>query len=104
MLYLAMYLFSIEMVKYIPISIKKEDKTLIPLFTQIPSVYAEHPTAASVGMVTDQFLKIYVSSYDVKEALKINKSGKRWRPKYYIFILDIDSGEFFEDSERKFTV
>ncbi len=82
----------------------KQDKTLIPLFTQIPSVYAEHPTAASVGMITDQFLKICVSSYDLEEALTITKSGKKWRPKYRIFILDIDSGEFFEDSERKFTV
>jgi len=83
----------------------KQNKTLIPLFTQIPSVYAEHPTAASVGMITDQFLKICVSTYDVKEALKITKSGKRWRPKFGNFIFDIETGEFFEDSEKgEFTV
>jgi hypothetical protein len=51
----------------------KQNKTLIPLVTQIPSVYAEHPTAASVGMITDQFLKICVSSYYIKEALTITK-------------------------------
>ena len=83
----------------------KQDKTLIPLFRQIPSVYSEHPTAASVGMITDQFLKICVSSYDVKEALKITKSGKRWRPKYKQFILNRETGDFFRDPDKgKFSV
>jgi len=83
----------------------KQNKTLIPLFTQIPSVYADHPTAASVGMITDQFLKICVSSYDLEEALEIKKSGKRWRPKFGNFIFDIETGAFFEDSEKgEFTV
>jgi len=40
----------------------------------------------------------------LEEALEIKKSGKRWRPKYGNFIFDIKTGEFFEDSERKFTV
>ncbi len=77
-----------------------QDKILIPLFTQTPSVYSEHPTATSVGMVTDRFLKICVSSYDIKEAVKIMKAGKNWKPKFRHFILDIESGKFFEDPDK----
>lgn len=83
----------------------KQDKTLIPLFRQIPSVYSEHPTAASVGMITDQFLKICVSSYDLEEAYKSKLNGLRWRPKYKQFILNRETGEFFKDPDKgKFSV
>jgi organic radical activating enzyme len=83
----------------------KQDKTLIPLFTQIPSVYSEHPTAASVGMITDQFLKITVSSYDIKEGVKIMKAGGRWAPKFQHYILNRETGEFFRYPDKgKFSV
>jgi hypothetical protein len=83
----------------------KQDKNLIPLFTQIPSVHSEHPTAASVGMMTDRFFKICVSDYDIKEGVKIMKAGGRWKPKFKNFILDRNTGEFFQDTNYKeFTV
>ena len=76
----------------------KQDKTLIPLFTQTPSVYSEHPTAASIGMIANQLLKICISSYDLQEAKKTYDRGANWRPMFQHFIFDIKSGEFFEDS------
>jgi len=83
----------------------KQDKTIIPLFSQTPSVYSEHPTAASVGMINNQFLTICVSSYDVKEGVKVMKAGGKWKPKFRFFILNIESGEFFADSNKgKFEV
>lgn len=83
----------------------KQNKTLTPLFAQTPSVYSEHPTAASVGMITDQFLKICVSDYDILEGVKIMKAGGNWKPKFRNFILDINTGEFFEDSDyKKYTI
>ena len=78
----------------------KQDKTLIPLFIQTPSVYSDHTTAASVGMITDRFLKINVASYDIKAGVKIMKVGRRWKPKFRDLILDRESGEFFEDSGK----
>jgi hypothetical protein len=68
-------------------------------------VHSEHPTAASVGMINNQFLTICISSYDVKEGVKVMKAGGKWKPKFRFFILDTESGEFFEDSNKgKFAV
>ncbi len=78
----------------------KQDKTLIPLFSQVPSVFSEHPTAASVGMVTDQYLEICVSSYDVNEGVKLMKAGKKWKPGFHYYILDLKSGKFYDDPEE----
>lgn len=78
----------------------KKDKTLIPILTQTPSVYSEHPTAISVGMVTDQFLMLCVSSYDIKEGVRAMENGDRWRPKFKNYILDRETGEFFEDPDK----
>lgn len=78
----------------------KQDKTLIPLFTQTPSVFSEHPTAVSVGMVTPQFLTFTVSSYDMNEAVKFYEAGGNWKPKFKSFILDLNSGEFFQDADK----
>jgi len=85
--------------------ILKQNKMLIPLFTQTPSVHSEHPTAASVGMMSNRFLKICVASYDLEESKKAYEKGVRWRPKFRFFVLDMNLGEFFEDSDRgNFTV
>ena len=78
----------------------KKDKTLIPILTQTPSVYSEHPTAISVGMVTDQFLMLCVSSYDIKEGVRALEKGDRWRPKFKNYILDRKTGEFFGDLDK----
>lgn len=78
----------------------KQDKSLTPLFTQNPSVHSDHPTASSVGMITNQFLRICVSSQDLKEVVKIMKAGGNWNPKFKHFILDRNTGEFFKDADE----
>jgi hypothetical protein len=50
-------------------------------------------------------LKICVSDYDILEGVKIMKAGGNWKPKFRNFILDINTGEFFEDSDyKKYTI
>lgn len=83
----------------------KQNKTLIPLFSQIPSVHSEHPTSASVGMITDKYLKICIANYDIKEFIKITNAGGTWNPKLKHFILNRETGEFYRDANKgKFTV
>ncbi|WP_321347863.1 6-bladed beta-propeller [uncultured Draconibacterium sp.] len=83
----------------------RADKSLEPLFTQIPSVHSEHTTAASVGMFTDKYLQICVADYDISAATKTMKSGKTWNPPFKLYILDRETREFYRDSEKgKYTV
>ena len=83
----------------------RQNKTLEPLFTQIPSVHSTHTSAASVGMYTDNYLQICVSDYDVMEAIKVMNSGKTWSPKFKHYILDRKTGEFYKDSNKgRYTV
>ena len=72
----------------------------MPILTQTPTVYSEHPTTISVGMITDQFLMLCVSSYDIKEGVRAMEKGDRWRPKFKNYILDRKTGEFFEDQDK----
>ncbi|TKG88375.1 hypothetical protein EYV94_27185 [Puteibacter caeruleilacunae] len=76
----------------------KQDKSLIPLFTQTPSVFSEHPTAAAVGMIiNNRFLQVQVASYDYQKALKLLKKGEQWKAEYTDYTFDMTTGEFFKD-------
>jgi len=78
----------------------RQNKTLEPLFTQIPSVHSTHTSAASVGMFTDKYLKLCVSDYDIMEAKKIMDSGKTWNPGFKHYILDRKTGSFYKDPDK----
>lgn len=77
-----------------------QNKSLIPLFSQTPSVHSESPKAASVGFINDEFLTICVADYDIQEGVKIMKTGRNWKPKHRFYFLDRKSGEFFEDPDK----
>jgi hypothetical protein len=84
----------------------KQDKTVVPLFVQSPSVFSEPPIITSVGMKTDDFVTFYVFPYDLNKARKKNESGEKQNgsnTEVKKLMYEFKTGQFFELEKNEYT-
>ena len=83
----------------------KQDKTLIPLFVQYPTVFSDPPLITFVGMVTDDFVLFSVFPYDLKEVRRkaeANEKQDGTNIRIRNLIYEFKTGQFFELERRKY--
>jgi hypothetical protein len=78
----------------------KQDKTLIPLFVQSPTVFTEPPIITSVRMKTDDFITFSIYPYDLSNSAK-KKGGSTKEIKDLMY--EFKTGQFFELEKNKYT-
>lgn len=80
----------------------KQDKTLIPIFVQSPSVFSEPLYVTSMGIKTDEFVIFSVFVHDLKAVKKTLDSGKSWpKDEHERFLkYEFKTGRFFECNNK----
>jgi len=83
----------------------KQDKKLIPVFVQQPSVFSDPPIITSVGMKTDDFITFCVYPYDLKEFRRKYENNEKevvsdLKIRYLMYEFKTD--KLFELEKRKY--
>ncbi len=74
----------------------KEDKTLVPMFVQSPSVFSDHPKIVNIGMLTDRFVSFSVYTWDILEQIRNNNKGQKVPFNKRYFMYDFHEENFYE--------
>jgi len=74
----------------------REDKTLVPLFVQSPSVFSERPKIVCVGLLSDKFIAFSMYHWDVLEQIRQQDRGKEVKFYEKFFIFDFIEKQFYE--------
>jgi len=77
----------------------KQDKTILPLFVQNPTVFSDPPKVVSVGMKTDEFITFAIYTFDVKSAARRETSG-RFDTDARFVSYEFGTGRFYEHKSR----
>ena len=77
----------------------KQDKTVLPLFIQTPTVFTDPPVIVSVGMKTDGIITFAIYSFDLMGFVKKGTSG-RFKGDERFLTYDFSTGTFYEHNSR----
>ncbi|MBN2635715.1 MAG: 6-bladed beta-propeller [Prolixibacteraceae bacterium] len=80
----------------------KQDKTLVPIFTQTPTVFSDPPVIVSVGMKTNDFITFAIYPYDLKKAARKSLNGENQilKDEARFIIYEFKTGRFYEQKGR----